>query len=189
VWQVSLWITGEWLTVLMIGLALSMDAFSLGLGLGAQGLRWRDVMRLTVAISVLHVLFPLLSIWLGAVLHRLFGTLAEQMAAVIMMLLGAKMTVEALASKGEGIAAAVKPGLWHLFLFACTVSIDALSIGFTLGTVNVAPFFAALVFGVLSGSIALIGLALGKKVNQTLGEYGQIAGGAVLIILGMKFFW
>lgn len=185
----SFFMTSEWLTVLMIGLALSMDAFSLGLGLGAQGLRWRDVLRLTIAISVLHVLFPLLSIWLGALLHRLFGSLAQQIAALIMMILGSKMTIEALSGKAEGVAVEIKPGFWHLLLFAATVSIDALSIGFSLGTVSVSPLLAALTFGALSGAIALTGLALGKKVNQTLGEYGQIAGGAILVILGMKFFW
>ncbi|MCY0876634.1 MAG: manganese efflux pump [Firmicutes bacterium] len=185
----SLFLAGEWVTVVMIGLALSMDAFSLGLGLGAQGLRWRDVLRLAVAISALHVILPLLSIWIGGLLQRALGTLAQQIAALIMMVLGSKMTIEALAGYGQGTAAEIKPGLWHLFLFAATVSIDALSVGFTLGTVHVPPLLAALTFGALSGSIALLGLGLGKKVNQTLGQYGQIAGGAILVMLGLKFFW
>jgi len=186
---VSLYIGGELWTIAMIGFALSADAFSLGLGLGAQGLRWRDVAQLTIAISLLHVLFPLLSIWVGEMLHELFGNVVQQIAALIMMILGSKMTIEAIARTENGRQAPIRAGTWRLWLFACTVSLDALSVGFSLGTVRVPPLFSALTFGLLSGGIALAGLYLGKKVSQSLGEYGQIAGGAVLVILGLRFFW
>lgn len=187
--QVSFLVSSELMTLMMIGIALSMDAFSLGLGLGAQGLRWRDVLRLTIVISMLHIVFPLLSIWVGEWLHALYGGVVQQIAAVIMMILGSRMALSAIAMREDERKAPLQAGWWQLLLFACSVSMDALSIGFSLGTINVPPLLASGLFGVLSGLLALFGLYLGKKVNQTLGIYGQIAGGAVLVVLGLQFFW
>lgn len=180
---------GEVLTLLMIGLALSMDAFSLGLGLGAQGLRWRDVARLTVAIAALHVLFPLLSIWVGEWLRTVFGTVTQEVAALIMMLLGSRMAIAAVTAGDLQRQVPIQAGWWQILVFASGVSVDALSIGLSLGTSDVPAFLASGLFGLQSGLFALIGLSLGKKVNQTLGTYGQIMGGAVLVILGLRFFW
>lgn len=180
---------GEFLTILMIGLALSMDAFSLGIALGAQGLRWRDIARLACMISAFHVALPLCSIWIGDLLHTLYGTAFQKTGAVLLLFLGSRMTIEAIRRKGAVDSPPLKAHLPQLMMFAFGVSIDALSVGFSLGAIEISPVIASVTFGALSGLLSLMGLYLGRKVNQALGEYGQIAGGAVLIILGMKIFW
>ena len=176
-------------TIVMIGVALGMDAFSLGLGLGAQGLRWRDVARLSVVISLLHVVLPLAGMLIGDVLFFHFGSIVQKLAAIVMMFLGSKMFVEAIERGQKTIAPPITAAFPQLFVFALGVSVDALSVGLTLGTLEVNPFVSALIFGVLSGTLAIAGLYIGRRVNQVLGRYGQLAGGVVLAVLGVKFFW
>ncbi len=176
-------------TIVMIGVALGMDAFSLGLGLGAQGLRWRDVARLSVVISLLHVVLPLAGMLIGDVLFFHFGSIVQKLAAIVMMFLGSKMFVEAIERGQKTIAPPITAAFPQLFVFALGVSVDALSVGLTLGTLEVNPFVSALIFGVLSGALAIAGLYIGRRVNQVLGRYGQLAGGVVLAVLGVKFFW
>ncbi len=177
-------------TVLFIGVALSMDAFSLGLALGSQGMRWRDIARLSMTISYFHILLPLVSIMIGDYLYSVFGDTFSRLAALVMMFLGAKMAVTAIRqnSMRDG-SSSLQPQWAQILGLGFTVSIDALSVGFSLGTLPIRPIFAALMFGLLSGLFALSGLALGKKVSQVLGQYGQLVGGFVLMILGLKFFF
>ncbi|OPG16738.1 manganese efflux pump MntP family protein [Ferroacidibacillus organovorans] len=177
------------LTVIIIGIALSMDAFSLGVGLGAQGMRWRDVVRLALVISMLHVILPLTGIWIGKMLHGIFGALFQRIAALILMLLGSKMALESLRRKADDEFPPLQANLFQLTLFALGVSMDALSVGFSLGTLGVSPLLSSLAFGLLSGTLSLAGIYIGRKVNQALGEYGQLAGGAVLVALGLKIFF
>ena len=176
-------------TIMMIGVALGMDAFSLGIGLGAQGLRWRDVARLSGVISLLHVVLPLAGMLIGDVLFFHFGSTVQKLAAIVMMFLGSKMFVEAIEYSPKSITPPTAAAFPQLFVFALGVSIDALSVGLTLGTLGVNPLVSALIFGVQSGILAIAGLYIGRRVNQVLGRYGQLAGGAVLAVLGVKFFW
>lgn len=177
-------------TVLFIGVALSMDAFSLGLALGAQGMQWRDIARLSVTISYFHILLPLVSIMIGDYLYSVFGDSFSRLAALVMMFLGAKMAVTAVRqSSMRDEQPPLQPQWGQILGLGFTVSIDALSVGFSLGTLLIRPIYAAFTFGLLSGLFALCGLALGKKVSQVFGQYGQLAGGFVLMILGLKFFF
>ncbi|KUO95276.1 manganese efflux pump MntP family protein [Ferroacidibacillus organovorans] len=191
------------LTVIIIGIALSMDAFSLGVGLGAQGMRWRDVVRLSLVISALHVILPLSGIWIGKWLHGIFGDIFQRLAALILMILGSKMALESIRRKvdeklpplqanlriADDELPPLQSNLFQLSFFALGVSVDALSVGFSLGTLGVSPLFSSIAFGLLSGMLSLAGLYVGRKVNQALGEYGQLAGGAVLVALGLKIFF
>lgn len=178
-----------WATIITIGVALGMDAFSLGIGLGAQGMRWRDVGRLTLLISFLHILLPLMGTLIGSFLYLRFGTLIQKGAAIVLMYLGAKMTLATLRQKGEAPSLPISANFLQLLLLALSVSLDSLSVGLTLGTFRVHPLIPSLFFGILGGSLSLLGLFLGKKANLWFGKFGQMAGGVVLALLGLKFLY
>ena len=173
----------------MIGMALGMDAFSLGIGLGTKGLRWRDVGRLTLLVAFLHVALPLVGIWLGDLLYLHFGGIIQKVAAVILMFLGVKMAVEAWRREGTQPPNPVSANWLQLLVLALGVSVDSLSVGFTLGTFRVHPLIPSLLFGALSGTLTLAGLFFGKKVSLWFGSVGQVAGGAMLALLGLKFLY
>lgn len=179
---------GHLATIVMIGVALGMDAFSLGVGLGTKGLGRRDARRLILLVSMMHVALPLLGILLGDLLYWRFGGIIQKVAAVILMFLGAKMAVEAWRREGT-TPAAVVAGWWQLIVLALGVSVDSLSVGFSLGTFQIHPLIPSLIFGALSGSLTLAGLYVGKKVSMWFGRVGQLAGGAVLALLGLKFMY
>ena len=68
-------------------------------------------------------------------------------------------------------------------------SIDALSVGFTFAmyeTLYVLP--AALIIGAVTFVICLTGLAIGRKVGMKFTKYSDIAGGIILIAVGISIF-
>ena len=154
----------------------------------AQGLRWRDVARLSLMISFLHVLLPLSGIALGDALHHLFGSTFQKIGAALLLLLGARMTLEAFHRDPDLLRPPLSAGPFKLLAFAFSVSLDSLSVGLSLGSLHIHALLAALLFGALSGILSLAGLYLGRQATHALGDYGQAAGGAVLVVLGLKLF-
>nr|NNM90474.1 manganese efflux pump [Bacilli bacterium] len=177
-------------TVLLMGLALSMDALSLGVALGAEGIRRRDSVRLAVMIGYFHILLPLLSILIGDWLSTLFGEVFSRLAAFFMMILGAKMAIEALRqTTPKRSRKPLVTDWWHITGMGLAVSIDALAVGFSLGAIDVKPLYAAITFGVVSSSFAFMGMMIGRRVHRQLGHHGQLIGGMILLMLGLKFLF
>jgi putative Mn2+ efflux pump MntP len=73
-----------------------------------------------------------------------------------------------------------------LLVLAASVSMDALSVGFTLGTVKASLIMVALVCGVVAGLMTFAGLLLGRGLGRWAGEKAQLAGGLILLGIGVK---
>ncbi|MMZ71756.1 manganese efflux pump MntP [compost metagenome] len=46
-----------------------------------------------------------------------------------------------------------------------------------------------LAFGVCGGVMSVMGLLLGRRVSQNLGDYGEAIGGAILLAFGLLFIF
>jgi len=66
------------------------------------------------------------------------------------------------------------------------VSMDALSVGFTLGTRQVNLLFTAGIIGAVAGMMAFTGLVFGRFLGGRIGGKAQLLGGLVLVIIGVK---
>jgi putative Mn2+ efflux pump MntP len=76
-------------------------------------------------------------------------------------------------------------GTVQLLASGLALSIDNLVVGFALGTYHVSIEVAALVIGVVSVAMSLAGLELGARIGTALGERGALAGGIVLLGVGV----
>ncbi|MBC9784532.1 manganese efflux pump [Heliobacterium chlorum] len=78
------------------------------------------------------------------------------------------------------------PTLWGLIVIGAAVSMDALSVGFSLGTVGAQLVPTILTFGVVAGIMTVAGALIGRQVSQLLGSTAQIVGGLILLGIGIK---
>ncbi|ASS73837.1 hypothetical protein CIG75_01845 [Tumebacillus algifaecis] len=180
---------GEVATLLIMALALGMDAFSLGLGMGMLRLTRREIARISLVIGLFHVLMPLLGMVAGLYLAKAVGEVTQWIGALLLIGLGVHMVWNSM--KGQEESGAMRgdsrtTGL-GLVLFALSVSIDSLSVGFSLGTLGANVLIAVLLFGICGALMAATGLSLGSKASHLFGEYGEAIGGAVLVAFGIKF--
>jgi manganese efflux pump family protein len=182
---------GEVLTLLLMALALGMDAFSLGIGMGMLRLRWREISRISLTIGIFHVIMPLIGMGVGLFLAREIGDVTKWIGSLLLIGLGLHMIWNSL--KGEGdeseMRASNKTTGIGLLLFAMSVSIDSLSVGFSLGTFGANVVLAVTLFGICGALMAALGLAIGRRVSHLLGEYGEVIGGVVLVVFGIKFLF
>ncbi|WP_410770602.1 manganese efflux pump MntP family protein [Fontibacillus sp. BL9] len=178
---------GEVMTILLMAIALGMDAFSLGVGIGMKGVRRSDAFRIGTAVALFHVLMPLVGIFAGQYVGVLLGHLARYVSGGLLLLLGAHMIFSSF--KGSGFQSINHRTFWGVLLFSLSVSIDSFSVGVSLGMFHSDLLMTVLAFGFFGGLMSMMGLALGRSVGRSLGDYGEAAGGAILLAFGLLFIF
>jgi len=178
--------------IMMMAIALGMDAFSLSIGIGLNGVNRRRAFELCVWIGIFHVLFTLIGLSAGMIMEGVLGQVAQLFGAAVLIGLGLHMAYASLfgtASTAVGsVAGRVNSTGSTLLLFASGVSIDALSIGFSLGLRSVTyGLVSAAAFGVVSAVLGGVGLLIGKRVTSMAGKFGELFGAMILIGTGLAF--
>ncbi len=176
---------GQLLTVLVIAVALGMDAFSLGIGIGLRGIRKLDILKLSFIIALFHVLMPLGGMYTGQYFSTLLGDVATRAGGALLLLLGGHMVYSSL--RGEEVQSFDHRTFWGMLVFALSVSIDSFSVGVSLGMFATDVLLTVLLFGLFGGLMSILGLMLGRKVSRGLGEYGEACGGVILFAFGVVF--
>ena len=172
--------------LLLVALAVGLDNFGAAGALGVSGAGSRRL-QVAVVFGVFEAAMPLIGLLLGDSVARGLGGRTDLVAGIILCLAGIYALVQGVRVGGDsdGAAGGEGPGLRRLVVLAAALSIDNLAIGFALGAYHVNVVVAALVIGVVSVGLALLGLELGSRVGVRLGEWGERAGGALLVVIGV----
>ncbi|MFC4303532.1 manganese efflux pump MntP family protein [Cohnella boryungensis] len=177
--------TGQALTILVMAVALGMDAFSLGIGIGLKGVRLYDIVRLSGLIGLFHVLMPLGGMYTGQYVGELLGEIATSAAGALLLLLGGHMVYSSL--RGESVDSINHRTLWGMLVFSFSVSIDSFSVGVSLGMFSSHMWMTVILFGIFGGLMSVSGLMLGRRASRNLGGYGEALGGVILFGFGLLF--
>ncbi|OPZ74750.1 MAG: putative manganese efflux pump MntP [Firmicutes bacterium ADurb.Bin456] len=174
------------LTLLALAAALGTDAFSLCVGVGLAGVNRRQIVLISVVVLLFHIFMPLAGWFVGEFAGHLIGRGAAVLGSALLIYLGVRMFWDSL-KKGPGPGPSLPCfSFKSLILLAASVSMDALSVGFTLGTRQVNLFFAAGVIGLVAGLMTAGGLIFGRLLGVRVGERAQLLGGLILIGIGIK---
>ncbi|WP_307330669.1 manganese efflux pump MntP [Evansella vedderi] len=168
--------------------ALSMDAFSLSIGMGLVGLRYKHIAKIGMTVGGFHVLMPLIGILLGRLLSQYIGFLAFILGGVVLIFIGVQMILSTF-NYNEERSAVLSPTGWGLFLFSLSVSIDSFSAGLSLGMLGAKTWITLVSFGWMSALLTIVGLILGRKMGNWIGGYSEWLGGAILVAFGVKIIF
>ncbi|MTI93972.1 MAG: manganese efflux pump [Firmicutes bacterium] len=167
-----------------MAVALGTDAMSLSVGIGLRGVSRQDVLRVSFVVGLFHIIMPLAGIVLGHLFGLLVGELARWLGALIVAFIGARMIWGCLGTKECLSANWVLSGL-PLMLLAGSVSMDALSVGFSLGAFGYNVFLASAIFGLFGAAMTGLGLVFGSRLGDCVGDRAELIGGGVLVILAI----
>ncbi len=178
---------GQFVTLLIFAMALGLDAFSLGLGIGLKGVRFRDIAKLVVVIGLFHVLMPIGGMLTGHLVSDLLGEVAQTVAGILLLMLGGHMIYSSF--RGDDVQSFDHRSALGLLILAFSISIDAFSVGLTLGMFSASFWMTITMFGLAGALMSMFGLLLGKRVSGKMGEYGEACGGAILFVFGLFFIF
>jgi len=172
------------IALLLLAVALAMDAFAVSLCQGATIRNTGQALKLALAFGIAQALMPLIGWALGVAFSSWFAAVDHWIAFILLAGIGAKMIHEGRSEKGEE----AKPALAGTALIAAAIatSIDAAAAGVTLPTLGVDVMLACAIIGVVTFALCLIGATGGARLGSHLGNRAEIFGGVVLIGLGAK---
>ncbi|SDO63704.1 Putative Mn2+ efflux pump MntP [Paenibacillus sp. yr247] len=176
---------GQLITIIIMAIALGLDAFSLGIGIGMKGIRLLDILKTSIIIGIFHIIMPLMGMFMGQYVSLLLGNVATAAGGCLLILLGSHMVYSSI--RGEVAISFDHRSLWGLTIFALGVSIDSFSVGVSLGMFATDIVLTVLIFGLFGGLLSIAGLLVGRHVNGWVGEYGEAFGGLILLGFGIKF--
>jgi putative Mn2+ efflux pump MntP len=168
------------LSIFLIGLALSMDAFSIAISIGISKIEAYKLILIPVVVGVMHFIMPLIGAFLGDQIFNLININPKFVVSIILFYLAILMFLDRKNEKSSKISSVLS-----IFLFAFSVSIDSFSVGIGLSGLTDNYFLAFLTFAICSSCITYMGLILGKYSVKILKEKAVYLGVAILIILAI----
>ncbi len=183
----------EFLTTVMLGLGLAMDAFAVSI---TNGLCYKDMrtgMRITMAASfgLFQGIMPALGYFTGNVFAEKIKAIDHWVAFVLLAGIGINMIAEAIKEnkshkKGESYCEIKKLTITSLLVQSVATSIDAFAVGISLALAGASILTSAVSIAVITFLCCLAGVYIGTFAGGALKDKAQIAGGIVLIFIGLK---
>lgn len=171
------------ITIIIIAISLSMDAFSLALIYGTQGIVNKDKILLSTIVGIYHFLMPIIGIIFGKIIINTFAINTNIVVGIILLVIAIEMIIESLKTNKEKILLNFSGYL----LFGLSVSIDSLTTGIGLPAITEHYILSSLVFSVVSFIFTFLGLNLGNILNIKYGKISTIIGGIILLIIGIAY--
>ena len=162
----------ELVTLLLIAIGLSMDAFSLALGYGTLNLKNQDNIRISVFVGLFHFFMPLIGLLIGNYIVNTLRISPKLIMGTILLFISLEMFIELIKPEKKNFSTT----LIGLLLFSLSVSLDSFSTGIGLNAITDKYFLSSIIFCIISASITYIGLVLGKYSTKYLGKYAKIIG-------------
>jgi putative Mn2+ efflux pump MntP len=177
----------NFLDIFLIAISMAMDAFAVCLGAGTQEQTSgpRPTFRLAFHFGLFQFLMPVLGWLAGATIVRYIASFDHWIAFGLLVFVGGRMIYSGFNPEKHAQANDPSRG-WTLVLLSFAVSIDALAVGLSLGIISETIWVPAVVIGIVTGLVSWLGLRLGKKLGEKFGNWMEIAGGIILILIGIR---
>lgn len=172
-------------TTLLVGISLSMDAFSLALIYGTQNISNRSKILLSIIVGLYHFFMPLLGLFFGNIIIKNLIININILVAIIFFVIGIEMIISSLKEKEEKLFL----GLSGFLIFGFSVSVDSFTTGIGLNAINNNYLQVSIIFCLVSGLFTFLGLVLGNRLERYFGKFSTILGGFILIALGIYYFF
>ena len=186
------------ISIVLIGFAMSTDAFAAAVGKGAAMRKPRllDALRAGLIFGVIEAITPIIGWLLGRAASQYVQAFDHWIAFGLLGLLGAHMIIAGLKPDDESAAdnngedaGEQHKSFWTLAATGFATSIDAMAIGVGLAFLDVHIGVVALVIGLCTMTMVTIGIMLGRALGALVGKRAEIVGGVILIIIGCAILY
>lgn len=178
----------------LLGLGLTMDAFSVSLanGLNEPCMKKGKMCGIAGVFAIFQGVMPMIG-WVCV--HTIvqyfsaFEKFIPWIALVLLGFIGGKMLFDGMKNKEEVSCEKGGVKFGALLVQGVATSIDALSVGFTIAEYDfVMALVSVLIIAMVTFGMCLVGLVLGKKFGTKLSNKATIIGGIILILIGIEIF-
>lgn len=192
------------LEILMLGVALATDAFSVTISntFAFDDHRVSRLMRMPLFFGLFQFGMPLAGYFVGGIAAELIEKYAGMVSLVILGFIGSNMLYSGYKALKEDASeedeeevqqgaqqSATTLSYGKLLFQAVATAIDAFAVGVSFRAHSVDILVASALFGIITAILCTIALFIGKKLGSLLGDRAEMVGGIVLILIGLKAFF
>lgn len=179
-------------SIFIIAVVLSMDAFAVSISCGIKmGCNARKkFLKLASYFGLMQGLMPVAGWYLGSLVNNYISNYAQYLSAAVFFILGFKTIYDSFQSQDTYRERPCEcSGQKCVSSLAIATSIDAFIIGVVFSINDVSLWSSALIIGVTTFLLTIIGIIFGRKIGVKLGKLSGFCAGLLLIILaGYSFF-
>jgi putative Mn2+ efflux pump MntP len=179
-------------SIVLLGIAMSTDAFAAAIGKGAGMTRPRfaEALRVGLIFGTIEAITPVIGWLLGRGASRYIEAWDHWIAFGLLAALGMHMVYNALRPEADAPAdPSKKHGFLALALTGISTSIDALAVGVSLAFVNTPIAVVAVVIGLCTFVMVTLGVMLGRALGAIVGKNAEVLGGVILIGVGAAILY
>ncbi|MDE6285046.1 MAG: manganese efflux pump MntP family protein [Bacilli bacterium] len=170
----------ELVSILMIGVSLSMDTFSLSLSLGSLS-QARVLKIIPLVVGLFHFFMPIFGNVVGLKLLSIFRLTSHFLLGFILIALAINLAIHYF--KDEEIN--VNLSFWGILFFAFSVSFDSFTVGMGINAITERYLIASFIFALCSGAFTFLGILIGKYSSRLIGKSANMIGIIILFLLGL----
>lgn len=182
--------------IILLAVGLSMDAFAVSVckGLAIPKINLKKAAICGIWFGGFQALMPMIGYLLGAGFTGYITGITPWIAFVLLSLIGGNMIKEAVSKEEEKANDSL--GFKVMLTMAVATSIDALAVGVTFACVPVSimnfagdllnTLLGAVIIGVTTFVLSCIGVKIGNIFGLKYKSKAELAGGIILICLGIK---
>ena len=133
-----------------------------------------------------QALFPLLGYFAASTFSKYVTAVDHWIIFGLLALIGGNMMREAFEEDEENAKETAEFDWRHMLPLAVACSIDAFAVGVSFAFMTLNIWLSAIIIGVTTGLFSAAGLYIGRAFGSRWQKPAQIAGGIVLILIGVK---
>ena len=178
--------------IILLSFGLAMDAFAVSIckGLTLKKMDWKKSLIAGGYFGAFQAIMPLIGYFLiilfkqNEAISNFITKYDHWIAFVLLIIIGINMISESFAKEEvDG-----NFGFKTMFVLAIATSIDALSVGITFATMELAIniYLTVLIIGGITFILSALGVFIGNVFGLKFKQPAEIVGGLVLILIGLK---
>ena len=146
---------------------------------------WKKAIIIGIYFGVFQAIMPTIGYFLGTTFEEFVTSIDHWIAFILLAIIGGKMIKDAIGNKADD-EYDDNVEFKTMVVLAIATSIDALAVGITFAFLDVQVLLAVTLIGVITFIMSLIGVKVGNKFGTKYEKKAQIAGGIILILIGLK---
>ncbi len=172
--------------LLITAVVLSMDAFAVSVckGLSMKKISMKNMCIVGLWFGSFQALMPALGYLLGSMFADVVNSVAHWIAFTLLAVIGLNMVKEAFSKEEDEADGSL--AFKTMLMMAIATSIDAFAVGVSFAMLDVNIIAAVLFIGVVTFTLSAVGVKAGSIFGTKYNSKAQLAGGIVLVLLGVK---
>ena len=184
----------NFLTIVLIAVGLSMDAFAVSVckGISLKDADWKQSVQVGLWFGIFQALMPLAGYFAGNRFLDIISSWDHWIAFALLLFIGLNMVREGLKDAKEkpeccGECGHNDLGFKTMLMAAIATSIDALAVGVSFVAINNLNIWAAVgIIGIVTFAFSVVGVGAGTRIGKKFAAKAEITGGIILICIGLK---